>query len=114
MYFTLCCQPLGRGRGGGGRSSLQFSWGLVIGSNALSYFGSPKKTVLPGLRVSALTWLQLRVRDCCTAIGWAGRRGGTFRVLRQETERGRKRRGRERRGGGGKRGRMAMTRKQRH
>ena len=44
---------------------------LGIGSNVLSYFGSPK-TLLPDWRVPAPRWFQLVINNCRTAIGWEG------------------------------------------
>lgn len=58
----------------------------------LFYFGS-QKAELPDPRIPAPNWLRLIIKNCGTAIGWAGRRGGTFRLCRQETKReGKKRR----------------------
>jgi hypothetical protein len=53
---------------------------LRIRSNALSYFGSLKVSLLD-LRVPDPSWLRVIMKNCCTTIGWAGRQGKTFSCL---------------------------------
>lgn len=50
---------------------------------------SPGKGKRTGI---APSWLQLIIKNCHTATGWATRQGGTFRVLGQGTKRRREKR----------------------
>jgi hypothetical protein len=41
-----------------------------------------QKVSRPSLRVTDPSWLRLIIKNCCTAIGWAGKWGRTFTLLR--------------------------------
>ena len=57
-------------------------WELLL----MLYFRLRKAT-LSDLRFPAPSCLQLIIKNCCTAIGWAGKRGRTFRLHGQGTKR---------------------------
>lgn len=50
-----------------------------------------RKAILSDLRFPAPSCLKLIIKNCCTAIGWAGKRGRTFRLHWQGTRREEKR-----------------------